>query len=657
MVLPVYHNKGAAGMKEKASLRFEEIKLLAADLGQEASIPDLTGEVIQQNKLEFQLDEDDEIYQGYGRVKSAYPYRQRNSYSEELKERIFRAAVLENKNLRAVFLPELGGRLWSLLDKKTGRNLLYTNDVVQFRNLSVRNAWFSGGVEWNIGIIGHTPFTTEQMYTAKLKDASGNPVLRMYEYERIRKVFYQMDFWLAPEDTVLNCRMRIVNENDEVVPMYWWSNMAVPEFEGGRIIVPARKAYTFEEGKVTKVSIPMVNGVDVTHYEEIPRSVDYFFDLVENSPKYIANVDNSGYGLLQMSTARLKSRKLFSWGHKEGSIHWQEYLTKDAGRYVEIQAGLGKTQYGCIPMAPHTAWEWLEQYGALQVDTAWLDRSHEENWKELSEKLKSQNKTEQLEKLLKETKILAKTPAELVYKGSGYGALAVTGHSVSHLKFVLDDPSLKRWKEFMETGILGMQDPYVRPDLFTCTEEVYGRLRETINGLNKENWYAHYHLGVRFFEKKKCKKAKKELKKAYQLAANPWSCHALACVYLALDKKKKSASWISKGISMNMNDVSYLKEGFKLLTLGGKYKKLIKCYEALGEQQQQISRIKFYYINTLYKEKHSRKAFELLTENGGLSMEDIREGEFAIEKLWDELCLELYGQKRKAPHKFIFDSL
>lgn len=108
---------------------------------------------------------------------------------------------------------------------------------------------------------------------------------------------------------------------------------------------------------------------------------------------------------------------------------------------------------------------------------------------------------------------------------------------------------------------------------------------------------------------------------------------------------------------MNMNDVSYLKEGFKLLTLGGKYKKLIKCYEALGEQQQQISRIKFYYINALYKEKHSRKAFELLTENGGLSMEDIREGEFAIEKLWDELCLELYGQKRKAPHKFIFDSL
>ena len=34
---------------------------------------------------------------------------------------------------------------------------------------------------------------------------------------------------------------------------------------------------------------------------------------------------------------------------------------------MEIQAGLGKTQYGCIPMAPHTAWEWMEQYGSVQV--------------------------------------------------------------------------------------------------------------------------------------------------------------------------------------------------------------------------------------------------------------------------------------------------
>lgn len=232
---------------------------------------------------------------------------------------------MENDHLKAVFLPEYGGRLWELWDKNTGKNLLYTNDVLRFSNLAIRNAWFSGGVEWNISLIGHTPFTTEPLYTAVTKTEAGAPVLRFYEYERIRKVPYQMDFWLKEEDRFLNCRMRIVNESDQVVPMYWWSNIAVPEYEGGHVTVPARKAFTNSEGGVYKVDIPMVNGVDVTDYKKIPRSVDYFFDLDEDKPKYIANMDGKGYGLLHVSTRRLGSRKLFSWGNSQASDHWQGF--------------------------------------------------------------------------------------------------------------------------------------------------------------------------------------------------------------------------------------------------------------------------------------------------------------------------------------------
>lgn len=216
-----------------SELRFEKIKIIGAELGEESCVPDLLGEHILQNSLKFRLDEKDEIYEEYGRRKNAYPYRQYNNYTREVKERVCEAAVLENRFLKAVFLPEYGGRLWELWDKKTEKNLLYTNDVIRFSNLAVRNAWFSGGVEWNIGVIGHTPYTTDPLYTAVTKTESGAPVLRMYEYERIRKVPYQMDFWLDEEDCFLNCRMRIVNESEDVIPMYWWSNIAVPEYEGG----------------------------------------------------------------------------------------------------------------------------------------------------------------------------------------------------------------------------------------------------------------------------------------------------------------------------------------------------------------------------------------------------------------------------------------
>lgn len=87
----------------------------------------------------------------------------------------------------------------------------------------------------------------------------------------------------------------------------------------------------------------MVNGTDISDYTSIKKSVDYFFDIPDGCPKFIANVDETGYGLLQISTDRLRSRKLFSWGNQEASNHWQEYLTDKAGRYLEVQAGLAKT--------------------------------------------------------------------------------------------------------------------------------------------------------------------------------------------------------------------------------------------------------------------------------------------------------------------------
>ena len=254
-------------------LEFGKMKIRAASLGEQSSVPDLLGEMIHQNHLKFRLEENDEIYEGYGRRANAYPYRQYNGYRRELSEKEVRTAVLENDYLRAVFLPGYGGRLWQLWDKKADRNLLYTNDVLQFSNLAVRNAWFSGGVEWNIGVIGHTPLTTEPLYTAETELESGVPVLRMYEYERIRSVPYQMDFWLEEDSPFLNCRMRIANESNEVIPMYWWSNIAVEEYDNGRIIVPAEEAYTFADGTVVKTSLPVVNGSDITDYKRIEKSI------------------------------------------------------------------------------------------------------------------------------------------------------------------------------------------------------------------------------------------------------------------------------------------------------------------------------------------------------------------------------------------------
>lgn len=639
-----------------SELRFEYKNMQAADLGEESCVPDLLGERILQNSLTFYLDETDEIYERYGRLADAYPYRQRNNYSRILKEKQIRTAVLENDRIKAVFLPDYGGRLWELWDKKENMNLLYTNDVLQFSNLAVRNAWFSGGVEWNLGIIGHHPFTTESLYVARTQTEQGEPVLRMYEYERIRGVTWQMDFWLEEGCPYLKCRMRIVNDSAEVIPMYWWSNMAVPEYDQGHITVPAAEAYSSGGAYCYKVPVPMVDGTDISDYQKIPRSVDYFFHIPEEEPKYIVNVNRDGKGLLQFSTKRLQGRKLFSWGNNTASDHWQEFLTKDAGRYVEIQAGLGKTQYGCIPMAPHTAWEWMERYGAVNLGAGACEQSHEWRYEKVTEELKANQEIEKLKKRLEETKGLAKKQAKLVQAGSGYGTFAPKTKRTGHLEFVNQSETLKKWKHFFETGILHMPNPEDEPDEFWNGEKFLAYLEEKTarkDAPNAANWYAHYQLGISYLIAGRNEDARDEFARSVDLTSNAWAYHGLACLYLKSDPEK-AKQFIMEGMALQRERLSYQKEGFKILEKCGAYKEIDEEYKKQTAENQKNGRIQYYYVAALAKLERNEEAYHLLNDGDGIDVSDIREGDSDIQSIWESLHEKVYGEKGHLPHYYNF---
>ncbi len=78
----------------KPELRIVDMEMFVSDLGESSSLPDLRGETILQNQLKFQLDEDDEMFEGYGRRKNAYPYRKFDSYTRELKKKIVKLSLI-----------------------------------------------------------------------------------------------------------------------------------------------------------------------------------------------------------------------------------------------------------------------------------------------------------------------------------------------------------------------------------------------------------------------------------------------------------------------------------------------------------------------------------------------------------------------------------
>src|SRR5262245_10257261 len=124
-----------------SELRIEILTIPSAPLGPENPLPALVNER-ELHMLPDTPDTPEELRGDYGHIPNILPYTIQDGYTRQRQPGKCQIAVLENDILRATFLLELGGRLWSLFHKPSGRQLLYVNRVFQPANLALRNAWF-----------------------------------------------------------------------------------------------------------------------------------------------------------------------------------------------------------------------------------------------------------------------------------------------------------------------------------------------------------------------------------------------------------------------------------------------------------------------------------------------------------------------------------
>src|SRR3954469_1422878 len=234
----------------------------------------------------------------HGRLESPLPYPVQEDYDRSLREVELPAYVIENGVLRATVLPTLGGRVWSLYDDARGRELLFRNPVLQFANFGLTNAWFAGGIEWNLGSTGHTTMSCRPMHAAVVAGPDGD-VLRLWEWERTRDLVLQVDLSSPPGSDRLYASTRVINPDPQEKPLYYWTNIAVPETPGTRVLTTAHAAWRTEyTGALRRVPVPHPDGADVDiSCPMASRSpADYFYDLRGQAGGHIVAVEPDGRG-------------------------------------------------------------------------------------------------------------------------------------------------------------------------------------------------------------------------------------------------------------------------------------------------------------------------------------------------------------------------
>ena len=639
-------------------LKFEKIEMPSASFGELSSLPPISPKlslVEEEPPKEFFLEEDDELFLGYGEETYSYPYRHQDRYDRNLSPKKYECAILENDFLKATFFPCFGGKLWSLIDKKTGRELLFANDVVRPCNLGARNAWLSGGIEWNVGFKCHSPFTCSLINTAVTELEDGTPVLRFYYFERIRCVVVQMDFFLPEKSELLFGRVRITNPNDSVIPMYWWSNVGVREKDGDRVIVPADEAYTVNsQSNVIRIGIPVHNGIDVTYPTKNVTSSDFFWKTRGCKRNYIVQLDKNGYGLCETSTRKLKGKKLFVWGNSQGGHKWMNFLTADekSGRYNEIQSGLAYTQYESIPMPPYTTWEFIDAYGAMQADAAKIHGEWGEARAEVETRFDSIVSVIELEELLEKTKKMAISPAKkVIHCVDGWGALEEYRRKSNgekplskHLIFGEIGEEQRDFYNLLTRGTVGEHDVRSVPAAYMNQVEWTNLLEKACRNADRTNWYALYLLGTQRIIIGDYKKAKIYLKRSLQCAESAWANYAMAVAERNTGKRSSETAYMEKAYVLSKGDISVAKELFRCFYKNELSERAIEVFESANEQVRASERCRLYYAYALARVGRLNEAENILCGEDGntyLVVPDVRECELTVTKLW------VYIQERR----------
>ena len=566
----------------------------------------------------------------YGNVSSVLPYLLQDDYSREPLPQKTRVATLENDYLLAIVLLDFGGRLWSLQDKIGGRELLYNNDGIQLGNLGLRNAWFPGGVEWNLGTTGHTALTCSPVHAASLRFSDGAPGLRIYEWERMRELVYQVDFRLGPRSRRLAVDIKVTNPNAHAVPVYWWSNVAVASSPDTRVVVPSRSAFEFTYARrLRRVPVPGPGGPDLTYPLAATRTVDHFFELDPGRLPWIAAVDAAGVGLLQVSTRRLRGRKLFTWGNSPGGRRWQEFLTGSTESYFEIQGGLTRTQLEHVPLGAGASWSWTEVYGPVSVPA---DAVHGK-WADAVECLEPAVAEAHAESVLGGGARARARQGERVHAGSGWGALESLRREVAR-----EPPSPVIDRLFPRSSLGDEQEPWITlletgaPPPGTPRSYVVGTSWSDLLERGVDSAASMLHQGVVRWNAGHREAAVEAWQAAWAQEPDSWlALRNLAAASGLMGAPGRSAEQYLRALDL-MPDLPQLRvEAIEALIAADRLAEAIALAQT-APPSSFAGRFRFLEARAAVLHGDVGRAESILA--GGLEIADLREGEVSLSDLW-----------------------
>jgi tetratricopeptide (TPR) repeat protein len=301
-----------------------------------------------------------------------YPYYRFDGYTNKPVDKEWKVVELENDFIKVMILPEIGGKIWGAWEKSTGKPFLYYNQVVKFRDIAMRGAWTSGGIEANYGIIGHTPNCATPVDYLTEKKSDGSVSCYIGTLDLLTQTYWTIEINLPADKGYFTTKSFWYNSTPLEQPYYTWMNTGIKAAGNLEFIYPGNR-YIGHNGEYADWKINATNKKDISFYENNNfgsyKSYHVFGKYTDFFGGYWHDDD---FGMGRYATHDEKAgKKIWIWGLSQQGMIWDKLLTDTDGQYVEVQSGRLFNQTADLStftpfkhrgFAPATADTWTEYW-------------------------------------------------------------------------------------------------------------------------------------------------------------------------------------------------------------------------------------------------------------------------------------------------------
>jgi tetratricopeptide (TPR) repeat protein len=274
-----------------------------------------------------------------------YPYFTFEEYHADGKEMPWKVVTLENDYIQVFVLPESGGKVWGAIEKSTGNEFIYRNEVMKFRNIAMRGPWTSGGIEFNFGIIGHSPSTASRVDYLTTENEDGSVSCWIGNMDLPSRTIWRIEIRLPADKAYFETHTQWFNPTSLSQSYYNWMTAAAPAREDLEFFCPG---YLYLEHSGEAHSWPIDEaGRNLSLYKENNFGPSKSYHVVGTYEDFFGGYfHNPQVGFGHWSPyEEMPGQKLWLWALSRSGGIWEDLLTDTDGQYIEFQAGRLFNQY------------------------------------------------------------------------------------------------------------------------------------------------------------------------------------------------------------------------------------------------------------------------------------------------------------------------